>query len=277
MLDGSSDDFARLSQLTVRHEGHCYDDERSPIVLVEGGRLRIDDCLISNSGGHGIAVIEGGRLTANRVTIKSSSWDGISVYGSNSFAKLAEMKIEKNFHHGLDVWSGGRVEVEGSYFNDNHLVGLLISSANTDHIVKGCFADDNEDVGFLFEEGASVHAEANYARRNNYGGFVVRGDQTAVTFIDNKAEKNGSIGIVVSAKSKILEYSGNTAEGSSVKNEWKNATLKTAIPDNLNQVESVPEVSESDDNATEEQPLEEESQEPEKEAASAAVSTKPSE
>ena len=50
----------RVASLTLRHSGLVNDEERFPIVAIDGGKMEGEDLAVVRASGHGIAVLNGG-------------------------------------------------------------------------------------------------------------------------------------------------------------------------------------------------------------------------
>ena len=215
----------RVSSLTLRHSGLVNDDERYPVLTVDGGSLEADDLLVARASGHGIAVINGGRARVNMSKFTDSGWDGISVAGRDSRAELTNVTSEKNLHHGADFWQGASGRIQDCTFAKNGRSGLLAIASEDVITVEKSRSEGNREVGFFFSEMSGVVLSDCDAHENLLGGMFFERKTQGVQLLKNRVSKNGEAGIVIEKGVEILSESGNTVDANKGKQIWKDAVF----------------------------------------------------
>ncbi len=223
-VDPSSDEV-RVSSLTLRHTGLVNDEERFPIVAVDGGDLEADNLLVTRASGHGIAVINGGKARITLSKFTDCGWDGISVTGSGSHVVLNKVTSEKNLHHGVDFWEGASGQVIESVFTGNGRSGLLAISPAEVVIVDRSRSEGNREVGFFFSETNGVKISNCAAHENLLGGMFFERESKGIELLNNSITKNGEAGIVFEKGVEISNEDGNTVSGNNGKQTWKDAVF----------------------------------------------------
>jgi tetratricopeptide (TPR) repeat protein len=220
---GSRD--VRVSSLTLRHTGLVNDEERFPILAVDGGDVEIDDLTVTRASGHGIAVIDGGNAVITQSKVTDCGWDGISVTGEGSYVVLNQVTSEKNLHHGVDFWEGASGTVKGSVFTANGRSGLLAIAPAKVVTVDSTRAEGNREVGFFFSEMVGVIVTNCAAHENLLGGMFFERSSKGIELLNNSVTKNGEAGIVFEKGVEILNEEGNTIDGNDGKQVWKDAVF----------------------------------------------------
>ncbi len=215
----------RVSSLTLRHTGLVNDSERFPILSVNGGRLEIDDLIVTRASGHGIAVINGGSAQIHSSKVSDCGWDGISVTGELSRAVLTKVTSENNLHHGVDFWEGASGQVTECLFSKNGRSGLLATSPTELVKVERTRSENNREVGFFFSEAIAVKLTDCDAHGNLLGGMFFERETKAIQLLENRVSKNGEAGIVFERGVEILNDTGNSVNGNKGKQIWKDAVF----------------------------------------------------
>lgn len=217
----------RVASLTLRHSGLVNDDERFPILAVDGGSMEVDDLLVTRASGHGIAVLNGGQARINLSKVTDSGWDGISVTGEGSQVALNKVTSEKNLHHGVDFWEGASGQVTDCVFSGNGRSGLLAITPAKILTIEKTRSEENREVGFFFSEAVGVTMTDCDAIGNLLGGIFFERETKAIKLLKNRVSKNGEAGIVFEKGVEILSNSGNTVEDNIGKQVWKDAVFPT--------------------------------------------------
>ena len=207
----------RIAALTLRHSGLVNDEERFPIVAVDGGSVELADVLVTRASGHGVAVLNGGSAVLDLCKISDCGWDGISVNGEGSTVALKNVSSENNLHHGIDFWDGASGEVMDSLFTGNGRAGLLAIAPSSRITVEKTRSEKNREVGFLFTDVVGVSMTDCDIHGNLLGGMVFEGESVGIQLKGNRVTKNGEAGIV---------FEKGVLVSSSVENEVKDNTGK---------------------------------------------------
>jgi nitrous oxidase accessory protein NosD len=215
----------RVASLTLRHIGLVNDDERFPILAVDGGTLEIDDLLVTRASGHGIAVLKGGQAWINLSKVTDCGWDGISVTGEGSQVFLTKVSSEKNLHHGVDFWEGASGQVTECVFSGNGRSGLLAIAPAEVITIEKTRSEENREVGFFFSEAVGVTMTDCEATGNLLGGMFFERETRAINLLKNRVSKNGEAGIVFEKGVEVLSDSENTVEDNTGKQVWKDAVF----------------------------------------------------
>ncbi len=224
---GAASTEIRLSSLTLRHTGLVNDDERFPIIAVDGGNLEVDNLLVTRASGHGIAVINGGKARIHLSKFTDCGWDGVSVTGSGSRVTLTRVTSEKNLHHGVDFWEGAGGRVVDSVFSGNGRSGLLVIAPGEVITIEETRSEENREVGFFFSEAAGVEVSDSEASGNLLGGMFFEKETRGVKLQNNRVTKNGEAGLVFEEGVEILNEEGNYVDENQGKQIWKNAVFPT--------------------------------------------------
>jgi len=217
---------ARVSSMTLRHQGLVNDSERFSVVAVSGGSLRLEDVSITKASGHGVAVVEGGSLEMVQSEISRSGWDGVSVQGDGSTAKLTALTSRENLHHGIDFWEGGSGSVINGTLVKNGRAGLVAISENAAISVVNTVVKDNRELGILISGALSATVTNCSISGNALGGMVLQ-DQVQNSVIEgNRITKNREAGLVVEQGSQV-SLSNNTVNENTGRQLWQNAVFPT--------------------------------------------------
>lgn len=215
----------RVASLTLRHSGLVSDDERSPVIAVDGGLMEGEDLSVVRASGHGIAVLNGGKATLSLCKVSDSGWDGISVTGEGSHAELIKVTSEKNLHHGVDFWDGASGSVSDSVLTGNGRNGLFAIKPKGAISVKATRSEKNREVGFYFSGANGVTVTECYVSENFLGGVLFDQGSKAVSLRDNKIIKNGEAGLVFEKGVEVVSEDENQVEGNSGKQIWRDAVF----------------------------------------------------
>lgn len=218
----------RVVSLTLRHSGLVNDDERSPVVAVNGGSIEGEDLLILRASGHGIAVLNGGKASLSLCKISDSGWDGISVTGEASSAELSRVTCEKNLHHGVDFWDGASGLIKNSLLIANGRNGLFAIEPLAAISVQTTRSEKNREVGFYFSGVNGVNVVNCHVYENFLGGILFDQGSKAVSLSGNKITKNGEAGLVFEVGVEIVSESENKVEENFGKQIWRDAVFPTS-------------------------------------------------
>ncbi|MDP0492359.1 MAG: right-handed parallel beta-helix repeat-containing protein [Verrucomicrobiota bacterium JB023] len=216
---------ARLVRLVFRQTGLTDEEERYPVVLIQGGNALMEDCQVEFASGHGVAVTDGGELEMIGSEVRGSSWDGVAVVGEGSLAVLNDSRLIGNMNHGLDVWDGGRASLERSRFQENTLTGVFVTSADSSVELDGCSLERNREVGLVVADGASAEFKGGLIASNLLGGVFARDEGTTLSLFSNKIEKNGEAGLVVGGGAVLTKEEDNEMSENSGREKWLDADL----------------------------------------------------
>ena len=170
----------RVVSLTLRHSGLVNDDERSPVVAVDGGAIEGEDLSVIRASGHGIAVLNGGKASLSLCKISDSGWDGISVTGEGSSVDLSSVTCEKNLHHGVDFWDGASGSIKSSLLIANGRNGLFAIEPLAAISVQTTRSVKNREVGFYFSGANGVNIANCHVHENFLGGILFDQESKAV-------------------------------------------------------------------------------------------------
>lgn len=215
----------RIAGLTTRMVGISLDEERFPVVAVDGGEVQLEDVWVENGSGHGIAVLNGGRATMQSVRVNKSGWDGLAVHGAGSRATVNEGRFDQNLHHGVDAWDGGGVTVRKSRFLKNGLAGVVLMSPNVLSRVETSVSEGNRELGILVANRSAAELVANEVMENLLGGIVVKDPQTRVEIANNTVTGNQKAGIMIDRNASLLRFENNKSSG----NEGVQVELKAVL------------------------------------------------
>lgn len=224
----------RVSSLTLRHTGLVNDDERFPIIAVNGGNFEGDNLSVTRASGHGVAVLNGGKARLNLSKVTDCGWDGISVTGSGSHLTLSRVNSENNLHHGVDFWEGASGRVDDSSFVGNGRSGILVIDSGGVVSINESQSEKNREVGFFFSAAAGVVVTHSSAQENLLGGMFFEKETSGVELRNNRVTKNGKAGIVFEQGVEVLSEEKNTVEDNHGKQVWKDAVFpRTAQEDSI--------------------------------------------
>jgi len=218
----------RVVSLTLRHSGLVNDDERSPVVAVDGGSIEGEDLLVVRASGHGIAVLNGGKATLSLCKIADSGWDGISVTGEESSADLSRVTCEKNLHHGVDFWDGASGSIKSSLLIGNGRNGLFAIDPSAAISVQTTRSEKNREVGFYFSGVNGVSIVDCHVHENFLGGILFDQGSKAVSLKGNKITKNGEAGLVFEMGVEVVSENENEVEENTGKQIWRDAVFPTS-------------------------------------------------
>lgn len=218
----------RMVSLTLRHSSLVNDDERSPVVAVDGGSIEGEDLLVIRASGHGIAILNGGKASLSLCEISDSGWDGISVTGEGSSADLSSVTCEKNLHHGIDFWDGASGSIKSSILTANGRNGLFAIEPLAAISVQTTRSEKNREVGFYFSGANGVNIVNCHVRENFLGGILFDQGSKAVSLKGNKITKNGEVGLVFEMGVEVVREIENKVEGNLGKQIWRGAVFPTS-------------------------------------------------
>ncbi len=218
----------RVASLTLRHSGLVNDDERSPVVAVDGGVMEGEDLSVLRASGHGIAVLSGGKATLSLCKVSDSGWDGISVTGEGSSADLSEVTCKKNLHHGVDFWDGASGTVSGSLLVGNGRNGLFAIEPMTAIRVETTRSEKNREVGFYFSGAKGIALSNCQVSENFLGGVLFDQGCKGVSLKGNQITKNGEAGLVFEKGVEVISEDDNRVEENTGKQIWRDAVFPTA-------------------------------------------------
>jgi len=213
LLVGAGVKEIRVASLTVRQAGISLDEERFPVMTVDGGEAIFEDVWVENGSGHGIAVINGGKAGMQSVRVSKCGWDGLAIYGEGSRATVMESRFDQNLQHGVDAWNGGGVTVRKSRFTSNGLTGVVLMSSGVLSRVESCTSETNRELGVLVANQSAGEVVGNEVLGNLLGGIVVKDAQTRVEIANNTVTKNGKAGIMVDRKASLNRFENNRSSG----------------------------------------------------------------
>ena len=215
----------RIASMTLRHKGLVNDEERYPVVAIDGGQAHLEDLLITRASGHGIAVLDGGQARIDFTTLSDSGWDGLSVNGTKSSARLHQVTAENNLHHGIDFWDGAAGQVSDCRFIKNGRAGLAALGSEEKVTIKTSRSEQNREIGFYFSDVKALLLHDCEAHDNQLGGIVIADGSQRVELKGNRATKNGEAGLIIEAGVQLLFNSGNIVEGNFGKQIWQDAVF----------------------------------------------------
>lgn len=217
----------RLVGLTIRHSGVSAEKQRYPIVLAnDGAQLMMQDCDVSYSAGHGVAVLGGARCALSSCEVRGCGWDGVFVRGAGSEASLQDTQLKSNLHHGLDVWEGGQVWVKRSRFQNNGLTGIFLGSQDQQCRIESSTIEGNREVGLMATAGVKVDLKATMLAKNSLGGVYVDGVGTVASLTSNSILKNGEVGLVVSKEATLGANEDNNIADNDGRQIWLDVDLE---------------------------------------------------
>lgn len=215
----------RIASLTLRHSGLVSDDERFPVVAINGGVMAGEDLLIYRASGHGVAVLSGGKAKLSLCKISDSGWDGVSVTGEQSRVILSKVTCESNLHHGVDFWDGASGSVLGSTLIGNGRNGIFAMTPSDLITVEQTRSEKNREVGFYFSGAAGASISDCEVQGNFLGGILFDQESKGVKLTRNRITKNGEAGLVFEKGVEILSESENVVEANTGKQIWRDAVF----------------------------------------------------
>ena len=215
----------RIAALTLRHTGLVNDEERFPILAVDGGRVEVNNVMVTRASGHGIAVLNGGEADLNLCKVTDCGWDGIAVTDEGSRVVLTKVTSEKNLHHGIDFWDGASGQIFESVFTGNGRTGLLAIAPTKMIRIEKTKSENNREVGFVFSEAVGVELIDCDVHENLLGGIVFDQESKGIKVTNNRVTKNGEAGIVFVKGVEIVSDSGNIVKDNKGKQFWKDAVF----------------------------------------------------
>lgn len=215
----------RVVSLTLRHSGLVNDDERSPVIAVDGGSIEGENLLVFRASGHGIAVLNGGKATLSLCKITDSGWDGISVTGETSSVELSRVTCEKNLHHGVDFWDGASGSITNSILIGNGRNGLFAIEPLAAISVQTTRSVKNREVGFYFSGVNGVTIVNCDAHENFLGGILFDQGSRVVSLKQNKITKNGVAGLVFETGVEVVSENENQVSENTGRQIWRDAVF----------------------------------------------------
>ncbi len=222
---GKGNKKVRVASLTLRHQGLVNDEERFPIVLVDSGRLILEDSLVFRASGHGVAVLNGGQATLLLCKIVESGWDGVSVKGESSGAVLSQVTSEGNLHHGADFWDGANGQISKSQFLSNGLAGVTAIGSTESMKIEESRSEGNREIGFFFSNVAGAEIENCDAHKNQLGGIVFEHGSKGIKVNNSRVSGNGKAGIVFEKGVEIVSNESNMVEKNEGHQVWSEAVF----------------------------------------------------
>lgn len=220
---------ARLSCMTLRHQGVSQDEERFPIVSVEKGHILMDQTTVSKASGHGVAVSGGGMAHLKQCLVEESGWDGISVRGVGARAVLQRVLSQGNLHHGIDFWEGASGEVSESQFLDNGRAGLVSIGSQRKLKIIDCLSQGNRELGFYLSGVSQVEVTRCEVTKNQLGGMLFDGQSKGVEVMQTRVIANGKAGLVIEKGVEVLLMDSNVVENNDGKQIWKDAVFSPLL------------------------------------------------
>lgn len=215
----------RVASLTLRHSGLVNDEERFPIVAIDGGKMEGEDLAVVRASGHGIAVLNGGSAKFSVSKISDSGWDGVSVTGEGSFVELSEVTCEGNLHHGVDFWDGASGAIGRSYLTGNGRNGVFAIASLQPITIEATRSEKNREVGFYFSGVSGVTMTDCDAVENFLGGILFAKESEGITLTGNRVNKNGEAGVIFESGVKVLSEEENLVEENRGKQIWRDAVF----------------------------------------------------
>ncbi|YCM46120.1 right-handed parallel beta-helix repeat-containing protein [Verrucomicrobiaceae bacterium 227] len=222
---GKGSKKVRVASLTLRHQGLVNDDERFPVVLIDSGRLLMEDVLVSRASGHGVAVLNGGHVTLMLCKVVESGWDGVSVKGEKTGAILNQVTSEGNLHHGVDFWDGANGEISKSQFLANGRAGVTAIGSTEVIKIEESRCEGNREIGFFFSHVLGVELNECDAHKNQLGGIVFEHGSKGVKVTNSRVSRNGKAGIVFEKGVEILANESNKVEKNDGHQVWSEAVF----------------------------------------------------
>lgn len=216
---------ARLASLTLRHQGLNNEEQRFSAVVVEAGRLLMENVSVLRASGHGVAVLDGGEATLILCKIGESGWDGVAARGESTKVSLKHVSSEGNLHHGADFWDGASGEISESKFLNNGLAGLAVIGSTETLTVAGSSAEGNREIGFYFSGVAGAVVSDCDAHRNQFGGMVFERGAKGIQIEKNRVSENGKAGIVIERGVELVSNTSNLVEKNEGKQIWIDAVF----------------------------------------------------
>lgn len=213
----------RLASLTLRHSGLVNDDERFSIVAVDGGEMEGNDLVLVRASGHGAAVLNGGKLRLKRCQITDSGWDGVAATGEGSEVELSEVRCEKNLHHGVDFWDGASGTVSDSVLSGNGLNGFLAIGSKKVIELRRTKSEKNREIGVVVSGGVGFAMKECEVGENLLGGVFLGQEGQGIQLVGNKVAGNGEAGVVIEKGVEILAEENNEVKGNKGRQVWRDA------------------------------------------------------
>lgn len=213
----------RLTSLTLRHSGLASEEERFPILAVNGGEVEGENLKVIRASGHGVAVLNGGKVRLRRCQIIDSGWDGVAAMGDGSIVELSEVKSQKNLHHGVDFWEGASGTVSDSVLSENGLNGFLSIGGARAIKVTNTRCQKNREVGLFVSGGVGLTLENCQVQENLLGGIFVGGGARKVSWSGNRVAGNGEVGVVFEKGVDLVSEEANVVEGNDGRQIWRDA------------------------------------------------------
>lgn len=205
--------FSGLSGITFSHPGeistltglsfygNVESTSRHSLLLLQAGTLKVSNCVVSDSSAHGIAV-SSGTLELIDSVVSNNLWCGVAGQGAKSNLLISDSELLGNGHHGLSVWGGAKLNVNGSRFDRNAQTGLVVSGAGTLVSVEGSSCSGNRESGVYVSTGASLKGVNLDASNNLLSGVVIK-SKSSVEFLTVKFSRNGEYGYIIDKSSTI--------------------------------------------------------------------------
>lgn len=217
----------RVASLTLRHSGLVNDEERFPIVAIDGGKMEGEDLAVVRASGHGIAVLNAGSAKLSVSKISDSGWDGVSVTGAGSTVELSEVTCEANLHHGVDFWDGASGSITSSFLTKNGRNGIYAIGSLKPLKIEATRSEKNREVGFFFSDVVGVTLTDSDAIENFLGGILFAKESKGINLRGNRVNKNGEAGVIFESGVEVLSEEGNLVTENSGKQIWRDAVFPT--------------------------------------------------
>ena len=144
---------------------------------------------VTKAGGTGIEINTTGNVTLNGLKLYGEAVGqfGIEV-DQVGYLRLYNILIENFTNIGLDMETGGNLEVYGSEMNDNLMSAVFLAGTSVGYIAGSSFNHNGEGVGAA--EGGKATVVDSSALYNVGGGFITFAGQ--MTLVNSRSAFNGS-------------------------------------------------------------------------------------
>ena len=195
-------------------------------VSTGGGKVVLRGLTINGQGGNnGIFMTNGGKLSVENCVISNLANDGILVIGSAT-VRVTDTMIRDNGGSGLEIQNGPRATVTRATISGNNFFGVLANgtaaSTTTTADIADSTLDGNNSKG-VFANSTNATAAVNISVRDSRvfrNTFGVEADSTAggivALSVSNNIISNNDIGIRAFAAGSTVWASGNTVSNNRV-------------------------------------------------------------
>jgi parallel beta-helix repeat protein len=188
------------------------------ISFAAGNALFVENCVIANMNGPGIAVTASGAdVIISDTTIRSNGQDGVSLASSVS-ATLTRVQSVRNVNSGISVSTGAQATIRNSVASENgqHGIYAVASSGGTKVSIDETAASGNVQAGLRLEASLAATRVDAFAIRSvfdrniQYGSYATApAGIVSATATDSLISANG-IGVRVDQSGATFTVSGNT-------------------------------------------------------------------